>query len=69
MEMLIYTFGTDLKKEQYSGSVVVFDSRSTVWELEPHWMHCVVSLSKTLYPVLITSSTQEDPSRHERKKC
>ena len=24
--------------------------------------HCVVSLSKTLYPLLSTGSTQEDPS-------
>ena len=69
MQMLIYTFGTDLKKGQCNGSVVVLDSISTGWELEPHWVHCVVSLNKTLYPLLITSSTQEDPSLHERKKC
>ena len=29
----------------------------------------VVSLSKTLYPLISTGSTQEDPSRHNRKKC
>ena len=68
MEMLIYTFGTDLKNGQRSGSVVVFDSRSIGWELEPHRMQCVVSLSKTLYHLLITSSTQEDLSRHDREK-
>ena len=28
--------------------------------LENHWMHCVVSLSKTLYSLLISSSTKED---------
>ena len=33
---------------------------------EPHGLqsHCVVSLSKTLYLLLITGSTQEDPSQH-----
>ena len=25
-----------------------------------HWRHCLVSLSKTLYPLFSTSSTQED---------
>ena len=29
--------------------------------------HCVVSLSKTLYLLLSTGSTQEDPSRHDCK--
>ena len=27
--------------------------------------HCVLSLSKTLYLLLSTGSTQEDPSRHD----
>ena len=31
------------------------------------WSHCVVSLCKTLYPLLSTGSTQEDPSGHDRK--
>ena len=35
--------------------------------LEPHWRHCVVSLSKTLNPLLSTGSTQEDPSQHDWK--
>ena len=30
-------------------------------------MHCVVFLSKTLYPLLCTGSTQEDPFRGDRK--
>ena len=30
-------------------------------------MHCVVSLSKTLYPMVSTGSTQEGPSRYELK--
>ena len=29
------------------------------------WSHCVVSLCKTLYPLLSTGSTQEDPSGHD----
>ena len=29
--------------------------------------HLVVSLSKTLYPLLSTGSTHEDPSRHDKK--
>ena len=33
---------------------------------EPHRRYCVVSLSKTLYPLLSTGSTQEDPSQHNR---
>ena len=28
----------------------------------PWWNHYVVSLSKTLYPLLSTGSSQEDPS-------
>ena len=36
---------------------------------EPHQRHCVVSLSKTLYLLLSTGSTQEGPSRHDWKKC
>ena len=31
---------------------------------EPNQRHCIVSLSKTLYPLLSTGSTQEDPSQH-----
>ena len=27
--------------------------------------HCVVSLSKTLYPLLSTGPTQEDPSEYD----
>ena len=29
-------------------------------------MHFIVSLSKTLYSLLCTGSTQEDPPRHDR---
>ena len=38
----------------------VLDSRG--WGLEPSRRHCIVSLSKTLYPPLSTGSTQEDLS-------
>ena len=33
-------------------------------EFVPHRRHCAVSLSKIVYPLLSTGSTQENPSRH-----
>ena len=45
----------------------VLDSRSRGWGFKPHRRHCVVSLSKTLYPLLRTGSTQEDRSQHDWK--
>ena len=42
----------------------VLDSRPRGHGFEPHWRHCVVSLSKTHLSLLSTGSTQEDPSRH-----
>ena len=35
--------------------------------LESHRRQCVVSLGKTLYPLLSAGSTQVDPSRHDIK--
>ena len=48
--------------EECSGSVVVLDLGSQGHMFETHWRHChsVVSLSKTLYPLLSTGSAQED---------
>ena len=43
----------------------VLDSESWGWGLDPHRRHCIVSLSKTLYNLLSTGSTQNDPSRHD----
>ena len=43
----------------------VLDSESWGWEVEPHQGHCIVSLSKKLYPLLSTGSTQDNPSRHD----
>ena len=40
----------------------VLDSRLRGSGFEPHWHHCVVSLSKNINPSLDTDSTQEDPS-------
>ena len=40
----------------------VLDLRSRGCRFEPHCRHCVVSLKKTLYPLLSTGSTQEDQS-------
>ena len=34
---------------------------------EPHQRHWVMSLSKTIYPLLGTGSIQDDPSRHDWK--
>ena len=45
----------------------VLDSRSKGCGFKPHLRHCVVSLTKTLYPLLSTGSTKEDPSRHDLK--
>ena len=36
-------------------------------KFELHRRHCNVSLSNTLYPLLSTSSIQEDPSQHDWK--
>ena len=45
----------------------VLDSRSRGCRFKPHQQLCVVSLSKTLYPLLSTGSTQDDLSRHDFK--
>ena len=47
-----------IKEREIGG--VLWLSDKIVW---PHLRHCVVSLSKTFYPLLSTGSTQEDPSR------
>ena len=44
----------------FSGRVL--DSRPRGRGIEPHWRHCVVSLSKTRLSLHSTGSTQEDPS-------
>ena len=41
------------------------ESRSRGCGFEAHRRHCILSLSKTLYPLLSTGSTQEDLSRHD----
>ena len=45
----------------------VLDSGSRGWGLEPHLRHCLLSLSKTLYPLLSTCSTKENSSQHDWK--
>ena len=45
----------------------VLDLRLRGRRFEPHWCHCVVSLSKTHLSLLITGSTQEDLSWHNWK--
>ena len=44
--------------ERLSGRVL--NPRSWGCGLEPHWRHCIVSLSKTLYPLHSTGSNQEE---------
>ena len=48
----------------YVRRVLESNSRSRGCKIEPNWRHCVVSLSKTLYPLLSTVFTQEDRSQH-----
>ena len=38
----------------------VIDLRLRVRTFKPHWMLCIVSLSKTHHPLLSTGSTQEE---------
>ena len=45
----------------------VLDSRLRGRIFEPHRRHCVVSLSKTHLSLLITGSTQQNPSRYNWK--
>ena len=45
----------------------VFESRPRGRGFEPHMRQCVVSLSNTHLSLLSTGSTQENPSRHNRK--
>ena len=42
----------------------VLDSKSRGCGLGPYQRHCIVSMSKTFYPLLSTGSTQEDMSGH-----
>ena len=50
-----------------SDSGRVLDSRSRGCEFEPYRRRCVVSVSKTLYPLLGAGSTQEGLSQHDLK--
>ena len=54
-----------MHNEGFSGRVLDLISRGCGFE--PHRGHCVMSLSKTRYPLLSTGSTQEVPSRYDCK--
>ena len=43
-------FELKTEERECSGSVVVLDSRPRGHGFEPHWCHCVVSLSKNINP-------------------
>ena len=67
----------DFSKQDYVKCILVKDLtlswqsvRLRIWlgcQVDPYRQrsHCVVSMSKTLYLLLSTGSTQEDPSRHD----
>ena len=57
-------FYNHFSKEAHGLSGRVLDSRQRGRGFEPHWRHCVVSLSKTHISLLSTSSTKEKPSQH-----
>ena len=51
-----------LEAQWFSGRVLGLKLRGC--RFEPHWGHYIVYLS-TLYPLLSTGSTQEDPYPHD----
>ena len=51
--------------DERSVSVVEGLIQDRGYGFEPHWRQCVVSFSKTLYPLLSTCSTQEEQSRQD----
>ena len=64
-EMLKFTRANDGDRGAQWLSGRVLDLRLRCCWFEPHWRHFVVSLSKTLYPMLsllCLGSTEEDPS-------
>ena len=64
---VLESHGIHLDKGAHWLSGRVLDSRSRGRGFESHWLHCVESLSKTHLSLLSTGSTQEDPSRPNRK--
>ena len=46
----------------------VLDSRPRGCGFKPHRRHCIESLSKALYPLLSTDSTQVEISQHDCKE-
>ena len=53
---------SNIEEPTFCGSGRVLGSIPSGCGFEPHWRHCVVSLSKTLYSLLSTCSTREDQS-------
>ena len=54
-----------VKPDQQKSSVLELRSRGC--KSESHVRHCIVSLSKTIYPLPNTGSTQEGPFQYDRK--
>ena len=61
----LYTMNHTVYGREWWLSGRVFYSGLRSCGFEPHQRHFVMSLSKTLYPLLSTGSTQEDPSLHD----
>ena len=54
-----------VSRAQWLSRVLDWGSKGCGFQPYRRRSHCVVSLSKTLYLLLSTDSTQEDPSRHD----
>ena len=58
---VLHEVKTNSEEERGASVIRVLDSRTRGCGFEPHTRHWVVSLSKTLYPLLSTGYTKEDP--------
>ena len=61
----IYWVMQGSREERSGSSVECLTQDSRGCGFNPHRRHYFVSLSKTLYPLLSTGSTQEDPTQHD----
>ena len=59
---LLHTFKCDV---QWLSRASDWESKGCLFEPHRGRCHCVLSLNKTLYPLLSACPTQEDPSRYE----
>ena len=57
-------WATGLQRSGSVGRALDWGSMGGLFEPPCRWSPCGVSLIKTLYPLLSTGSTKENPSRH-----